>query len=165
MGKDGKDGEDGFSPSASVTQTPLGATISITDKDGTTAATILNGTKGETGSSGVYVGSEEPTDENVTVWVDTDGDADDVITVSGTDPVITAQSGVRYICGEVTTLTFTPSPSGICDVIFHSGSTPTVVELPLAVKFPGGKELSIEADTTYEINIMDGIYGAVMSWT
>lgn len=76
-GKDGKAGEDGFSPSASVTQTPLGATISITDKTGTTAATILNGTKGETGNSGVYVGSEEPTDENVTVWVDTDGTADE----------------------------------------------------------------------------------------
>ncbi len=164
-GKDGKAGEDGFSPSASVTQTPLGATISITDKTGTTAATVLNGTKGDTGSSGVYVGDNEPTDDDVSVWIDTDGDADDVVNVSGTDPVITAQSGVRYICGEVATLTFTPSPSGICDVIFHSGSTPAVVELPLAVKFPGGKELSIEADTTYEINIMDGIYGAVMAWT
>ena len=132
---------------------------------GDTGATGEKGDKGDTGSSGVYVGSEEPTDENVTVWVDTDGDADDVITVSGTDPVIVAQQGARYICGEVATLTFTPSPSGICDVIFHSGSTPTVVELPSTVKFPGGKELSIDADTTYEINIMDGIYGAVMAWT
>ena len=126
--------------------------------------TVLNGTKGDTGSSGVYVGSEEPTDENVTVWVDTDGDADDVITVSGTDPVITAQSGVRYICGEIATLTFTPSASGICDVIFRSGSTPTVLSLPNTVKFPGGT-LTVDADTTYEINVMDGVYGAVMAWT
>ena len=170
-GDKGDTGEDGFSPSAKVTQTPSGATISITDKTGMTTATVSNGTtgakgeKGDTGNSGVYVGSEEPTDENVTVWVDTDGTADDVITVSGTDPVIVAQQGVRYICGEVATLTFTPSASGICDVIFRSGSTPTVLSLPDTVKFPSGKELSIDADTTYEINIMDGIYGAVMAWT
>lgn len=36
----------GYSPTASVTQTDTGAVITITDKSGTTTATILNGTSG-----------------------------------------------------------------------------------------------------------------------
>jgi hypothetical protein len=87
-----------------------------------------------------------------------------VVTVSGTAPVITAISGVRYVCGEVATLDFTPCATGICDVVFTSGSTPAVVTLPSAVKFPDGS-FTAEADTTYEINILDGVYGVVMSWT
>lgn len=37
-------GHDGYSPTASVSQTTTGATITITDEDGTTTATITNGT-------------------------------------------------------------------------------------------------------------------------
>lgn len=33
-----------------------------------------DGDKGETGNSGVYVGSEAPTDEGVNVWIDPAGD-------------------------------------------------------------------------------------------
>lgn len=86
------------------------------------------------------------------------------VSVSGTTPTIVAKSGIRYVCGEVATLDFTPSATGICDVVFTSGSTPTVVTLPSTVKFPDGA-FTAEADTTYEINILDGVYGAVMSWT
>lgn len=39
-GADGKDGVDGYSPSATVTQEGLNAEIEITDKDGTTTATV-----------------------------------------------------------------------------------------------------------------------------
>ena len=45
-------GEDGFSPIAKVTQTASGATISITDKSGTTTATISNGKDGQDGQDG-----------------------------------------------------------------------------------------------------------------
>ena len=38
----------------------------------------IQGIQGETGFSGVFVGQEEPTDTNVTVWVDTNSDADDL---------------------------------------------------------------------------------------
>lgn len=48
-GKDGKDGKDGFSPIATVTQTDTGATISITDTNGTAIATVKNGKDGESG--------------------------------------------------------------------------------------------------------------------
>lgn len=86
------------------------------------------------------------------------------VLVEGTTPTITALSGVRYVCGEVATLDFTPCVSGICDVVFTSGSTPTVVTLPNTVKFPDGS-FTAEANKTYEINILDGVYGVVMAWT
>lgn len=36
------------------------------------------GEKGETGDPGVYIGTDEPTDEDVRVWVDPDGGADEL---------------------------------------------------------------------------------------
>ena len=84
------------------------------------------------------------------------------ITVTGTDPVIQASSNARYICGEVATLDFTPSATGICEVIFTSGTTATVLTLPQTVRLPEWFE--VEAEHTYEISILDGVYGAVMVW-
>ncbi|MBQ9003960.1 MAG: BppU family phage baseplate upper protein [Eggerthellaceae bacterium] len=49
---DGEDGADGFSPTATVTQTATGATITITDKNGTTTADIAKGAQGEKGDAG-----------------------------------------------------------------------------------------------------------------
>ena len=85
------------------------------------------------------------------------------VTVSGTDPVITAVDNTRYVCGEVTSLSFTPCASGICDVIFTSGSTVAVLTLPSTVKMPDGFE--VEANATYEINILDGQWGVYQKWT
>lgn len=51
-GQDGQDGADGFSPIATVTPTSNGATISITDKNGTTTANITNGINGQNGQNG-----------------------------------------------------------------------------------------------------------------
>ena len=48
----GGNGQDGFSPIATVTQTSTGATISIQDKNGTTTATITNGKDGANGKDG-----------------------------------------------------------------------------------------------------------------
>jgi hypothetical protein len=48
----GGGGADGFSPTATVTQTDSGATITITDKNGTTTATITNGKDGYTPAKG-----------------------------------------------------------------------------------------------------------------
>lgn len=45
-------GIDGVSPIANVVQTETGATITITDRNGTTTADILNGEKGEQGEAG-----------------------------------------------------------------------------------------------------------------
>ena len=51
-GANGAPGQDGFSPSASVAETGTGATITITDKTGTTTAEIKNGKDGATGPQG-----------------------------------------------------------------------------------------------------------------
>ncbi len=51
-GNTGATGSDGYSPSASVTQLSGGATITITDKTGTTTATITSGEQGPTGPAG-----------------------------------------------------------------------------------------------------------------
>ena len=51
-GTQGNPGVDGFSPIAKVETITNGATITITDKNGTTAATILNGAKGDPGTNG-----------------------------------------------------------------------------------------------------------------
>ena len=51
-GSKGDPGVDGFSPIAKVETITNGATITITDKNGTTTATILNGAKGDPGTNG-----------------------------------------------------------------------------------------------------------------
>ena len=94
------------------------------------------------------------------------------VSVSGATPSITAMPGVRYICGECATLSITAPESGIIDVVFQSGSTPTVLTVTSAktgvtvIKWANGFDpTSLNADTTYEINIMDGEYGVVGKWT
>lgn len=51
-GDPGTPGRDGTSPIANVQQTAEGATVSITDVNGTTTATIRNGAKGDPGDKG-----------------------------------------------------------------------------------------------------------------
>lgn len=51
-GGGGEGGADGFSPIATVEQTENGAVITITDKDGTTTATVTNGKDGKDGATG-----------------------------------------------------------------------------------------------------------------
>ena len=91
------------------------------------------------------------------------------VSVTGSTPSITALPGIRYICGEVLSLNITLPNSGIIDVVFESGSTPTV----LTITPPTGQTLkwtngfdpaSLDANTTYEINIADGL-GVTGSWT
>ncbi|MBQ1554305.1 MAG: hypothetical protein IIZ68_02480 [Clostridia bacterium] len=91
-------------------------------------------------------------------------------TVSGSTPSITAKPGVQYICGEVSTIDITVPESGIIDVIFESGSTPAVLTVTpptgKTMKWAGGFDpTSLEANTTYEINIMNGCLGVGAAWT
>lgn len=83
--------------------------------------------------------------------------------VTGTDVTIVGEANHRYICGEVYSLDITPPSSGIIDIIFTCGSTVTVLTLPSTVKMPDWW-IAPESGNTYEINIADGVYGAVMSW-
>lgn len=220
-GQDGAAGRDGVSPTASVTQTAEGATITVTDAAGTTTATLTNGRdgatgatgpkgdtgpqgpkgdkgdtgatgpagatgatgpqgpKGDTGETGAQgpqgeTGPQGPKGDPGDDYVLTAQDKHDIaalvtpepVTVSGSTPSITAQANMRYICGTVTTLTFTPSATGICDVRFTSGSTATVLTVPSTVKWPGWFDpTSLAANTIYELSVLDGVYGAVGTWT
>ena len=93
------------------------------------------------------------------------------VAITGTTPSITALPGIRYVCGEVATLAITLPASGIVDIVFESGSTPTVLTVTpptgvSAVKWANGFDpTSLDANTTYEINIADGEYGVVGAWT
>ena len=94
-----------------------------------------------------------------------------VETVSGATPSINAADNHRYICGEVSTLAITVPASGIFDVVFTSSSTATVLTITppsgvTAVKWANGFDpTSLDANTIYEINIMDGEYGVAAAWT
>lgn len=88
----------------------------------------------------------------------------DEVTVTGANPSITAARNTYYVCGELETLSFTPNPKGISAVRFTSGTTATILTVPNTVKFPDWFDGTIEASRTYEISILDGVYGAVMSW-
>ena len=92
-------------------------------------------------------------------------DSVQTVTVSGTDVTINGVANTAYQCGEVTSITITPPNTGIIDVTFTSGSTVAVLSLPSTVKMPewfDTEELS--TNTIYEISIINGIYGTVMSW-
>lgn len=91
------------------------------------------------------------------------------VTVSGTTPVIAAANNTRYICGEVSTLDITLPASGIVDVVFTSGSTPTVLTITpptgVTLKWANGFDpTALEANKTYELNICNGL-GVAVSWT
>lgn len=92
-------------------------------------------------------------------------DEDRVVTVSGTTATIVAEAGVRYVCGELAELTFTPPASGLTAIRFTSGSTPTVISLlPAAdVKMPDDWTGTLEANQVYELNFEDRL-GLVAQW-
>lgn len=99
------------------------------------------------------------------VWAD----RSPVVSVTGTTPTITALPGVRYVCGEVTTLDITLPASGVVDVTFDSGSTATVLTITppsgVTLRWANGFDpTSLDANTVYEINIADGL-GVAAQWT
>ena len=85
------------------------------------------------------------------------------VTVSGAAPVITAQAGKRYLCGTLTSLSFTPSATGLCEVIFTSGSTQTTLTGLTGVKMPDWWTGTV-ANRVYDIMILNGTLGVVTSW-
>ena len=86
-------------------------------------------------------------------------------TVAGATPSITGVDNHRYLCGTVTAISITPPQTGIISVLFTAGEGCTVT-LPVTVQIPEGfNPASLTEGTVYEINIADGIYGVVASWT
>ena len=109
-GQDGQDGQDGFSPSASVSKSGNKTTITITDKDGTTTAEVLDGE-----GAGDVMGPNSATDSHVAEF---DGNTGKAIKDSGytigksvpsdaefTDTKYTATSGTVGSASEGTEIT------------------------------------------------------------
>ena len=146
---------------------------------GETGAAGPQGPKGETGPAGAdgvgvpaggsagQVLKKGTAADYDTAW----GDISPVVNVSGSTPSITGVAGTRYVCGEVATLTITAPASGCIDVQFTSVSTATVLTVNsakpnTAVKWAVGFDPeSLDTNTTYEINIMDGEWGVFAAWT
>lgn len=101
-------------------------------------------------------------EETVREWINEGSGRIVTVAVSGMNPKINAVHNTVYICGEVISLDFTPCVDGVCDVIFTSGTTPTLLTMPDSVKLP--KNFTILDNRTYEINILNGIYGVATSW-
>ena len=132
-------------------------TYTIIFTDGTTMTyTVTNGEKGEQGKDYILTNQDKADIANLVSDFF-------IVNVSETEPVIVANKNTRYVCGEVSSLDFTPSLTGICDVVFTSGETPTALTLPNTVKMPEWWT-GVEANKTYEINISDGIYGVITIW-
>lgn len=88
QGPAGADGADGVSPSATVTQTATGATITITDAQGTTTADIRNGQDGNVPIATTTVpGKVMPDGTTITV------DANGVITATAQVPTLYPTTG------------------------------------------------------------------------
>ena len=79
-----------------------------------------------------------------------------VETVPGSTPTIAAADNHIYKCGEVTSLTITGGTTGEYIVVFTSGATATVLNLPQALEDMMPDDFSVEANTKYEINVRDG---------
>lgn len=97
---------------------------------------------------------------------------DSPVTIASNSVNIEAHSGIRYVCGEMTSITFTAPETGCVDLLFKSGSTPTTLTVTsaksgvTAIAWANGfNPAALEANTTYEINILDGEYGVACKWT
>ena len=78
-----------------------------------------------------------------------------VTDLSSTSITLAASANTEYRFGELTSLTVSSSPaSGAYSIVFTSGSTPTVTTFPASVL--GLEDFAAEADTIYEINVLDG---------
>ena len=120
-GDKGDKGDDGLSPVANVTQTSTGAIITVTDKNGTTTATVYNGKDGQDGKDGVGKDGEKGKDgltpyigDNGNWWI---GEEDTGVKASGDGSV--SCNGVGYSNPIGTIIPFmgteTPEDYLVCD--------------------------------------------------
>ena len=117
-GSDGSDGSDGFSPLASVTPVSNGAIIEITDVNGTTQATVLNGSNGNDGITPSI--SANATVDNQT------GTPQVQVTKTGTDTAPTytfAFSGIKGEQGPQGVPGSGADGVGISDITLYSSSS------------------------------------------
>lgn len=156
----GTPGQDGVSPTVTVTDITGGHRVTITDATGAHSFDVMDGQDG--GVTDVQVNGTSVLNQGVANIPEASASTYGVVktgtvTVTGTTPTITALSGIQYVCGEVSTLDITLPASGIVDVVFESGSTPTVLTITpptgMTMEWTNGFDsTALEADTLYELN-------------
>lgn len=120
-GATGQTGQDGFSPSVTVEQTEAGATITATDKDGTTSANIYNGADGQDGFS--PIATVEPIQDGAKITI-TDKDGTTTTNVyNGTD----GTDGADGQAATVTVGTTTTGAAGTNASVVNSGTSSAAV--------------------------------------
>lgn len=97
-------------------------------------------------------------------WMDqTGGGGMNIVNLSGTQITQVGADNTFYVCGELTELTFTAPSVGITGIRFTSGTTPTVLTISGVTAWMFDFDpTSLEASTTYEINVLNGI--GVAGW-
>ena len=152
QGATGSAGADGFSPVATVTQTSSGATISITDKDGTTTADVSNGADGTDGTDGFSpVATVTPTATGATVSItDAQGTTTADITngADGTD----GQDGQAATIAVGTVTTLQPNQSAYVTNVGTSSAAIFDIGIPQGQKGEAGSGSGDMLAATYDPN-------------
>lgn len=77
------------------------------------------------------------------------------VELPGAALTLTPEPDTLYRCGELTELTISDPPAlGAWMIVFRSGETPTRTTVPDSVL--GLEKFAAEADTVYELNVIDG---------
>lgn len=161
-GDTGAAGQDGFSPIASVTQTQSGATISITDEQGTTTASVTNGTNGQDGEAAtIQVGQVETLEPNQQAYVTNVGTSEAAIFNIGIPKGQKGDSGSGS--GDMTASVYDPNGTvaaaggipdyvdtngGKIDTIKVNGTTQTITNKTVDLSVPT-KTSDITNDSGY----------------
>lgn len=135
QGPAGADGADGVSPSATVTQTATGATITITDAQGTTTADIRNGQDGNVPIATTTVPGKVMPD-GTTITVAADG------TISSAAAYILPPATTSTLGGVIVGNNLTVDANGTLD------ATDTTYTAGTNVQISAGNVISA-TDTTY----------------
>ena len=86
--------------------------------------------------------------------------------VEETEAEIIATANTKYKCGELVTLNFMPCESGVCEVMFVSGETPTELTVPDTVCWAGDFDsTALKPNATYRLRVEDGALGEAVIWT
>jgi hypothetical protein len=144
----GRKGDDGFSPVAAVEEVEGGAVITITDKNGTTTATVTNGKNGEKGAAGKDGKDGHTPVLGVDYW--TEIDKNEIIR-----SVLDAMGACIGIVGDDNTITLTGDlVDGTYNIKYEmeDGSNIDIGELTLGTSEPAYTNLFVVGGDGYVLN-------------
>lgn len=169
-GTDGKDGEDGYSPTIDVTKTEVGYNLTITDVNGTKTVEILNGTDGEDGYTPVK-GVDYFTEDDISEVASKAAElvSKDQITIDQVTPdmvVFPEGATTTYAIGKVSLVNGSGTlvePGGtLADFFdkFVDEKNPVTTQPSVSLKFSEGKahEAGSYVTPTYNATLNPGSY-------